>query len=202
MSVGILCRPLLIPSNMSSVRNRLTTLHLLLATLLLPAALLFLITGGLYTWGIKGDQATTTHDLVLAAPLNADLDAQLAVVRAELVRLGLSEPSGDPSLRKQPGKLLVDWTGSEIDVQLESAEGASAAKLTVKEASAYRRFVQLHKAKGGVFFKVYATIFAVSLLLLLITGCWMAWQMPKFRGLALASSGAGVLLFAVAAICS
>lgn len=187
---------------MSPVRTRLVTLHLLLATLLLPAALLFPITGALYTWGVKGQQHATVHELTLAGPMTADLDAQVAFVQTELQRLGVGMPTGTPSLKKQGEKMLLDWTGSQVDVQLESTPDIAAAKLTLKEASAYRRFVQLHKAKGGVIFKTYATVFAFSLLLLLITGFWMAWQMPKFRTLATVSSGVGAVLFAAAALLS
>jgi hypothetical protein len=45
----------------------------------------------------------------------------------------------------------------------------------IKNTSWHRQFVQLHKAKGGALFKVYATAFATALLLLLISGFTMAW---------------------------
>lgn len=177
------------------MRSRLLTLHLALATLLLPAALMFLSTGALYTWGIKGEVKSETREIALAAPLAADLEAATTLLQEELARSGRDAPTGTPALKKQGGKHVLDWTGSSHDVQLEFTDGASTAALTVKQASAYRRFVQLHKAKGGVLFKVYAAFFAASLLVILISGCVMAWQMPKYRPLAAGSTLLGVLLF-------
>jgi hypothetical protein len=55
--------------------------------------------------------------------------------------------------------------------------------------------VQLHKAKGGQLFKVYAAILAVSLFIILFSGFIMAWQVPKYRKLALIFSTAGISMF-------
>jgi len=67
--------------------------------------------------------------------------------------------------------------------------------LQVKETSWHRQFVQLHKAKGGEPFKVYAVVFAIALLLLLVSGYTMAWQMPKLRKLTLISTLLGITVF-------
>ncbi len=66
------------------------------------------------------------------------------------------------------------------------------AKLTVKEASWYRNLVQLHKAKGGNVFKVYAAFFAIVMGLLLLSGFMMAWQAPKLKRLTLGAFVAGI----------
>jgi hypothetical protein len=71
----------------------------------------------------------------------------------------------------------LEWTGSNIDVVVEPTLQPLIAKLQIKNTSWHRQFVQLHKAKGGALFKVYATAFATALLLLLISGFTMAWQM-------------------------
>jgi hypothetical protein len=71
------------------------------------------------------------------------------------------------------------------------------AKLTVKETSWYRNLVQLHKAKGGVVFKVYAAFFAFVLGMLLISGFMMAWQTPKLKQITLGAFAAGIISFLV-----
>jgi len=82
-----------------------------------------------------------------------------------------------------------------MDVLLEPTPDEFLAKLIVKETSWYRSFVQLHKAKGGQLFKVYAAMLAVSLLIILLSGFIMAWQIPKYRNMALMFSTAGVAIF-------
>ena len=65
---------------------------------------------------------------------------------------------------------MLEWTGSSKDVILEPTDKKLIAKLTVKHTTWYRHLVQLHKAKGGNPFKVYAAILAISLALLLASG--------------------------------
>jgi len=55
--------------------------------------------------------------------------------------------------------------------------------------------VQLHKAKGGQLFKVYAAILAVSLFTILLSGFLMAWGVPKYRKMALTAALVGTGLF-------
>jgi hypothetical protein len=57
--------------------------------------------------------------------------------------------------------------------------------------------VQLHKAKGGQLFKVYAAFLAVSLFTILLSGFLMAWQVPKLRRLAAICAATGAALFLV-----
>ena len=98
--------------------------------------------------------------------------------------------------------VVLEWTGSSKDVILEPKGKALEAKLTVKDTSWYRHLVQLHKAKGGTVFKWYAAIFAVSMLLLLISGFMMAWQMPKLKRLTLITTVFGVVSFFIVVLLS
>ncbi len=90
---------------------------------------------------------------------------------------------------------MLEWTGSHRDVILEPTKNPLIVKLKIKETRWYRRFVQLHKAKGGILFKVYAAAFASALFLILITGFLVAWQSPKLRKLTLFSASLGVVAF-------
>lgn len=87
---------------------------------------------------------------------------------------------------------MLEWTGSDIDVTLEPAGDELSAKLTVKDTSWYRNFVQLHKAKGGVVFKLYATILAIFIGLLLFSGFLIAWQTPQLKRITVITSLTGV----------
>ena len=89
-----------------------------------------------------------------------------------------------------------------MDIVLEPTSQPLMAQLEIKNTSWHRQFVQLHKAKGGTLFKVYAVVFATALLLLLISGFIMAWQMPKLHKLTLASLFFGLVVFFVMVIFS
>ncbi len=183
-------------------RSLLLKLHLMIAALVLPVTVMFAVTGALYTWGIKGNYTTHEYMVELSSPLPDDRQqlTQLATTALQAHQLPL--PSGEPAVKQSGNRVTLEWTGSRLDVLLESGASPQEAKLTVKETSVYRHLVQLHKAKGGMAFKVYAAFFAASLLLILLTGLLMAWQMPKYRPLLLVSAGSGLLLFSALVLLS
>ncbi len=185
-----------------SNRTNLIKAHLFLATFIFPAVLMFLVTGGLYTWGIKGSYNTQEYSLALAEPLSKELPGLKALVEQELQQRSLAFPTGAAKIKSAGDSFAFEWTGSKRDVVLEPTSNELIASLVVKETTWYRNLVQLHKAKGGQLFKIYAAFLAVGLFLVLLTGFITALQTPKYRRLAIYSSLAGLLLFAVAIIAS
>jgi len=174
----------------------------MLATFIFPAVLMFLITGGLYTWGIKGSYDTREYTLALSEPLTPDQPALQAMVQGELRKLAVADPAGAAKVKKAGNSFVFEWTGSQRDVLLEPTDDALSARLTVKETTWYRNLVQLHKAKGGQLFKVYAAFLATGLFLVLFTGLLMALQMPKYRRMAVISALSGLLVFGLAVVAS
>ncbi len=178
-------------------RSVLMKVHALLAVFILPAAIMFFVTGALYTWGVKGGYDTTVYDIQLENPLQEKLSELVALAEEELMKRNLPLPTGQAGIKKIGSTFKLEWTGSNRDVIIEPASNPLVAQLKVKETSWYRQFVQLHKAKGGTPFKVYATVFAIVLLLLLVTGFIMAWQVQKMRKMALLSTALGIIVFVV-----
>jgi hypothetical protein len=176
-------------------RSTLMKAHALLAAFILPVAIMFFVTGALYTWGIKGDYDTTTHELHLKSPLQGELTELIELAKKELERQDIETPSGQAKIKRIGSSFRLEWTGSNMDIIIEPTSQPLIAKLEIKNTNWHRQFVQLHKAKGGTPFKVYAAAFAAALLLLLITGFIMAWQMPKLRKLTLASVSLGIAVF-------
>ncbi len=177
-------------------------MHALLAAFILPVAIMFFVTGALYTWGVKGGYDTTTHELHLKKPIQGELTELVVLAKNELKRQNVEPPSGQAKIKKIGSSYKLEWTGSNIDVVVEPTLQPLIAKLQIKNTSWHRQFVQLHKAKGGTPFKVYAAAFAAALLLLLVSGFIMAWQMPKLRKLTIVSASLGMALFAVMVISS
>lgn len=175
----------------------LTKLHLLLAAFLFPAILMFLATGALYTWGETGKIDESKREVALSAPLDSTSEtAMRAVAVAELARAGLEPPTGKPRLRKTGERSSFEWTGSRRDIVVEPTADPLVAKVTIKEASMHRVLVQLHKAKGGTVFKVYATLLALALFLLVASGLIIGWQSPPLRRMTTLGSLGGLLGFA------
>jgi len=183
-------------------RSTLMRLHMLLAAFVLPVAIMFLVTGGLYTWGQKGSYVSETVELPLAEPLAANDTVLTDLVMQALKERGLDAPSGGAKVKKAGTSFLFEWTGADLDVVLEPTADPLVAKLKIKDTTWYRHLVQLHKAKGGTLFKYLAAFFAISLLLILMSGALMAMQLPKYRGQALFAMAGGFVVFIAAILLS
>ncbi|MBB1273532.1 PepSY domain-containing protein [Psychromonas sp. SR45-3] len=183
-------------------RSLLIKAHTLLAAFILPVAIMFFVTGALYTWGIKGGTEKTTQELHIKAPIQGELTELVALAKNELQKQGVGLPSGNAKIKKIGSSFQLEWSGSTVNVVLAPTFQPLVVTLTIENASWYRQLVQLHKAKGGIPFKVYATAFAIALLLLIISGFLMALQMPKLRQLTLISALLSIALFVVMVISS
>lgn len=170
-------------------------MHALLAAFIFPAAIMFFVTGALYTWGIKGGYDTTTHELHIKEPIQAELTELVSLAKNELIKRDVAFPSGQAKIKKIGSSFKLEWTGSNTDIVLEPTSQPLVVELQIKNTNLHRQLVQLHKAKGGAPFKVYAAVFSITLLLLLISGFVMAWQLPKLRKLTLISTSLGMLVF-------
>lgn len=169
--------------------------HALLAALIMPVAIMFFITGALYTWGIKGEFEVSRFELQLEQPLSKNLKKIQGLAEKELGKRHLAIPTGSAKIKNVGDSFRFEWSGSDINVILKPTSRPLAAKLEIKKANGYQRFVQLHKAKGSDRFKVYAAVLATGLMVLLITGFWMAWLTPKLRKAALISAVLGTAVF-------
>ena len=176
-------------------RAFLTKLHLILAAFMFPAVLMFLITGALYTWGEKGAWYEERATIALEAPLAAQSQAQMrSLAVAELEQRGLPLPSGKLTVETGDDASL-EWIGARSEIAFSAGAEPLTADATVKVASFHRWLVQLHKAKGSTAFKVYATILASVLFLLVASGIIMGLQVKALRRITIGSSVAGALAF-------
>jgi hypothetical protein len=183
-------------------RKFLMTLHTLIAAFIMPAAILFLVTGAFYTWGIKGDYEITKYSFELADSVAVQEDAVLNSLTSYLNQKQLDWPSGEPSVKVNAEKSTVSWSGSLADLSYSLNHSTKSAQLEYKKTDWYRRFVQLHKAKGGSVFKVYAVVLAFGLVVLLFSGYAMAFQLKAYRKLTLVTTLVGIVVFVLAVMLS
>lgn len=176
-------------------RRSLITAHVVLAAFFLPVALMFAVTGALYTVSIKGSYRETTHTITLAEPAKAELGAMVSAVEQALAGMGKSAPTGSAALRSGGADVSLDWTGANRDISLKTKLDSTEAALTVRDTTPYRRLVQLHKAKGSAIAKGISVLWAVGLVLMFVSGMAIAWGAASYRRLAIVASAAGVLTF-------
>jgi hypothetical protein len=179
------------------MQRTLISIHLWLAAFFLPIALMFAATGALYTLSIKGSYQETSRTIELAEPLRAELSALTAVVERALAGEGVAPPTGAASIKKAGTGFELEWTGVARDVVLKPTDDPLRATLVVKETTPWRHMVQLHKAKGSDLAKAISVLWAVGLVVILLSGLLMAWNVPHYRRRALVAGGLGVATFIV-----
>lgn len=177
------------------MQRTLTTVHLLLAAFFLPIALMFAATGALYTLSIKGNYLETSRTLELSAPLTAELSALTKVTEEALAAEGLAVPSGAASVKKAGTGYELEWTGVDRDVLLKPTADPLKATLVIKDTTAWRHLVQLHKAKGSDVAKGISVLWALGLIVILCSGLLMAWNVPVYRRKALGAGALGLATF-------
>lgn len=177
------------------MQRTLTTIHLLLAAFFLPIALMFATTGALYTVSIKGNYSETSRPLTLTQPLTAELSALTGLVERALDAEGIAAPTGAASIKKAGTSFELEWTGAERDIVLKPTRDPLVATLVIKDTTPWRHLVQLHKAKGSDVAKGISVLWAVGLVVILLSGLLMAWNVPAYRRKAIAAGGAGIATF-------
>lgn len=178
-----------------NMQRKLITLHLWLAAFFLPIAVMFATTGGLYTVSIKGSYVETSRTLELEQPLAAELSLLTGIVERALDAEGVAHPSGAASVKKAGTSFELEWTGADRDVVLKPTAEPLRATLVIKDTTPWRHLVQLHKAKGSEVAKAISVLWAVGLVLILLSGLLMAWNVPAYRRQALAAGGFGLATF-------
>jgi hypothetical protein len=177
------------------MHRKLVNLHLAIAAFFFPMALMFALTGGLYTVEVKGSYTDTKHAVALSTPFPTELPALLTLAGAELDARGIAHPSGRAGLRKAGTSVELEWTGAARDVALRPTSEPGRAELVIRETSAWRHLVQLHKAKGGAASRAFSVAWAVGLLLVLGSGLGLGLGAKAYRRRTLIGLGAGVLGF-------
>jgi len=177
-------------------------IHVYVGAWFIPIILMFLITGGLYTMGIKGDYRSQKFEIPLIQPIGPDLNYLEGLVKTILVEKNYPFPSGNLSIKKAGTSWELEWTGARMDLILAPTLDPYLATLTLKKTNFHRFFVQLHKAKGGMAFKGLAVFLALALLTLVTTGFLQVNKMPKYKTSARLILLTGFILFGIIAILS
>lgn len=162
-------------------RLRVMQAHMLLAGFFLPIAIIYFVSGALYTLDIKGHVKKQEITLQLSQPFTPDLERLTALTRQSLVERELPLPGGEATLRKKHGAYELRWDDLANAVTMVSGRDIYSAILTVRERSPLTQIMRIHRAEAGTTFKVLAVIMAAGLVIIFSTGVFMARTMPKLR---------------------
>ncbi|HEY3487799.1 MAG TPA: hypothetical protein VGL10_07010, partial [Gammaproteobacteria bacterium] len=89
-------------------RILLVQIHTVLAGFFFVTGFLFLITGGLMTFGLKGEDETAVYPLHLSEPMPQDRDSLLRLAEQELVARHMSLPKGKAKMVEDDDKTVLE----------------------------------------------------------------------------------------------
>ncbi len=176
-------------------RYQIIRIHMLLAAFLLPIAIMYFISGALYTLDIKGHIDKQEIILQLKQPFAPNLDFLTQVTKKSLLERKVPLPTGEPTLKKRHGTYELRWGDLEHVVKLQPTHDTMTAKLTIKERSFLTQIMRIHRAQAGSVFKVFAIILVIGLIIMFATGIYMAQAVPKLRQPAILAIAIGLLTF-------
>lgn len=162
-------------------RYHLMLTHMLLGSFFLPLAIIYVLSGALYTVDVKGHVDKQTFTLALNEPFTPDIEQLTRVTAQALGERQLPVPSGEPVLRGKNGSYQLRWGDLAHLVTVVPGDDRRSVKVTARKRSPLTQIMRIHRAEAGVMFKVLAVMLAAGLLVLFVTGGWMAYAIPKMR---------------------
>lgn len=169
-------------------------LHAYLACFFLPLTLLYISSGMLYFFDIKGQVTEEQEFFVeLTQPWPTSEQEAEILVKKHLVGTRLVELPEDYFLWQ--GK--HDWYGREREVLMSPTEQENVIEIHIMEHDWVMQMLIIHKGFAGIYFKLMSIGFGISLAFTILSGVIITLQLPQLKNTALWSIAAGVgfLLF-------
>jgi hypothetical protein len=166
-------------------------LHAILACFFMPMALLYFISGALYSFEIEGSVDKQVYTVALDRPFVPDLAQLSESVKTALDQHQLSLPTGNPSIRKKKGSYEYHWGDLKRLVVVHPTDDPLKAELVYRQRSPLTQLMRVHRAEAGSLIRAFSLSMIVSLVLILGSGVFLAVGMPKLRRTALLALGVG-----------
>lgn len=175
-------------------RNQLVLLHLVLSSFFLPYLLLMPLTGTLYLSGQKGSQ-TNEPAFTVDQPVPASVEEKEAFFRRMFEERGVDF---DFEYIQENGNSLTFRPSSRN--HYAATVTASGAEVHRVEPDLLKKMIELHKGHGPTLFKRFEMLFGVGLILIALSGVWLAVAAPQLRKVLGGSFALGALCFWLALI--
>jgi hypothetical protein len=175
-------------------RMLIIKIHAILACFFMPVALLYFISGALYSFDIKGNVDKQVFTVALDRPFTPDLAQLSGYIKTTLKQRELSLPSGNPSITRKKGSYEYRWGDLKRLVVAQPTDNPLKLELVYRQRSPLTQLMRVHRAEAGSIIRIYSLSMVVSLILILSSGVFLAVGMPKLRQTALLALGAGSIV--------
>jgi hypothetical protein len=175
-------------------RMLIMKIHAILACFFMPLAILYFISGALYSFDIKGHVDKQVYTLALDRPFAPDLAQLSELAKTALDQRKLSLPTGSPAIKEKKGSYEYRWGDLKRQVVIHPTGNPLQVKLTYRQRSPLTQVMRVHRAEAGSLVRTYSLTMVVSLITILVTGVFLAVGTPKLRRTALVALGAGCLV--------
>jgi len=173
-------------------RRLFVTAHLVLATFFLPFLLIMPLTGALYIWGYSGD-AVKTDAFVITDALPENCDDHPAFFRAQFAKQNL-----DFTFEKIKGNGKEFTFRPSTRVHYAAAVTPEGIKVQKIEPTLLKRLIEVHKGHGPQYLRWLESAFGICLLLVAISGIWLAATSRAYRMPLVISAALGTALIVAA----
>ncbi len=168
--------------------------HAILACFFIPMALLYFLSGALYSLDIKGRVDKQVHTVALERPFTPDLALLSATATMALETRELPLPGGQPVIAMKKQSYEFRWGDLRRLVVLRPTDDPLQVELVYRQRSPLTQLMRIHRAETGLLTRIFSISMAFSLILILGSGVLLALGMPKLRRTALLALGAGFMV--------
>lgn len=166
--------------------------HLYLSLFFLPVALIYVLTGALYIFGVREDADAKIQEFTL--PSIPQQGEEQATILSVLHANNLKIPN-NTNVRVQKGNATMGSIAYSASI-ITNKQGKTIVRVT--DRGLYGILVLMHKAKGKFYFDIIAICFAISLMIFYFSGLIITSFCKKNRKEALLTFTLGLLLTALA----
>ncbi|WP_285164495.1 PepSY domain-containing protein [Shewanella goraebulensis] len=168
-------------------------LHGYIACFFLPITLIYIITGMLYFFDIKGE---VSKDIEYFVPTTEGWPDNEQSAKKFVVNF-LKGKSHLPLPEDYYWEGVHDWYGHRQEVILAKTDDPNTLEIHIKEHDFLMQLLIIHKGFAGSFFKVFSILFGISLAFSIISGVVITLQLPQLKVPSLISIAAGALALSV-----
>ncbi|QQE10898.1 hypothetical protein JD969_15535 [Planctomycetota bacterium] len=151
-------------------------LHTVISSFYLSAALIFLITGALLPFHIRGSSESQTHEIIFDEPVDTTDTDMLNALTSELDKRSILHTWGTI----KTGKESITWLDTNKLARLKITDAGFGGQLKITQYSFYQRLIRFHFALSPPV-KIFAVSLTIAASLIFITGIVLALQVPSLR---------------------
>lgn len=175
----------------SKVRLIWIKLHVYFSCFFLPVALLYVATGVLYLFDIKGG-ASEKFEYEVTLPKGWPSHEMQAKALVAPFIAKYEHGRFPPEYYSE--REYISWYGYKQEVLLLPTEDENLATLEVIKHDLWHQFLLIHKGHAGLIFWVFGILLGLSLVFSLVSGVVIAVVAPKFRRSSIVSTTLGLVV--------